>query len=333
VDAQGQLLAQGRDLAELVQRFRADTRQSISANQQTSPAREGITCWDLGELPREWRFRQAGVDILAHPALVDAGETVAIELCDYPSEAYIRHRLGVLRLLRLDGAQQVKYLRKQLLRGNEFNLVLAGTKLERNALVEDLIDAAFIQSAGLGENLPYAQSDFQALAEAGKRGVIARAGASEVILLTVLRLLVEIRQKFAALEAGKWSATRADIEAQLSALLAGSFHRDTPAESLAHYPRYMKALLQRIERLPGQYPKDEKYTASLQVLTQPLAQAVQERPALLLLSAQATTYRWMLEEFRVSLFAQNLGTRQAVSEKRLREQWECVKQWLDENPH
>ena len=103
VDAQGQLLAQGRDLAELVRRFRADTRQSISANQQDSPTREGITCWDLGELPREWRFRQAGVDIVAYPALVDRGETVAIELCDYPGEARIRHRLGVLRLLRLDG--------------------------------------------------------------------------------------------------------------------------------------------------------------------------------------------------------------------------------------
>lgn len=333
VDAQGQLLAQGRDLAELVQRFRADTRQSISANQQTSPAREGITCWDLDELPREWRFRQAGVDILAHPALVDAGETVSIELCDYPSEAYITHRLGVLRLLRLDGAQQVKYLRKQLLRGNEFNLVLAGTKFERSALVEDLIDAAYIQATGLDETLPYTQSDFQVLVEAGKGRVIGRAAAAEAILLTVLRLLVEIRQKLAALEAGKWTASRADIEAQLSTLLAKSFHRDTPADALAHYPRYMKALLQRIERLPGQFPKDEKCTASLQALTQPLWQALQERPALLLLSAQARTYRWMLEEFRVSLFAQNLGTRQAVSEKRLLEQWDHVSQWLDKNPH
>ena len=333
VDAQGQLLAQGRDLAELVRRFRADTRQSISANQQDSPTREGITCWDLEELPREWRFRQAGVDIVAYPALVDRGETVAIALFDYPSEARIRHRLGVLRLLRLDGSQQVRYLRKQLLRGNEFNLVLAGTQLERSALVEDLIDAAYIQATGLDGNLPYTQSDFYALALSGKGEVIGRASNTEAILLAVLRMLVEIRQRLAALESGKWSNTRADVEAQLSGLLAGSFQRDTPAESFAHYPRYMKALQHRLERVAGQHPKDQKYTASLQALTQPLLQALQERPALLLLSVEASTYRWMLEEFRVSLFAQHLGTRQAVSEKRLREQWDSVSRWLDKNPH
>jgi ATP-dependent helicase HrpA len=95
----------------------------------------------------------------------------------------------------------------------------------------------------------------------------------------------------------------------------------------------MKALQQRLERVAGQYPKDQKYTASLQALTQPLLLALQERPALLLRSVEARTYRWMLEEFRVSLFAQNLGTRQAVSEKRLREQWCSVSQWLDQNPH
>ena len=64
VDASGALLAQGRDLAQLVEQFREDTRQTINARQQDSPARSGITRWDFGELPREWRFRQAGVDIV-----------------------------------------------------------------------------------------------------------------------------------------------------------------------------------------------------------------------------------------------------------------------------
>jgi ATP-dependent helicase HrpA len=95
----------------------------------------------------------------------------------------------------------------------------------------------------------------------------------------------------------------------------------------------MKALLQRIDRVSGQYPKDQKYTQSLRELTQPLLDAQVKHPELLLMSAEATTYRWMLEEFRVSLFAQNLGTRQAVSAKRLGEQWTSVAQWLANNPH
>tara|TARA_R110002072_G_scaffold43340_3_gene121718 strand:+ start:8512 stop:12261 length:3750 start_codon:yes stop_codon:yes gene_type:complete len=333
VDAQGHLLGQGRDLRELVRRFREDTRQSISASPQSSPARQGITRWDMGELPREWRFRQAGIDIVAYPALVDKTESVAIELCDYPGEAAARHRLGVLRLLRLAGAQQVKFLRKQLLRGNESQLMLAGAQLERSALVEDLIDAAYMQGISAQQTLPYSEADFQQLEQSGRAEVVTRANDIEAALLNALRVLADIRRRLLALDPGKWRDTRDDIEAQLSRLWCESFQRDTPAEWLAQYPRYMKALQQRLERLAGQYPKDQKYTASLAVLNQPLQEAVQRRPELLLLSPEACTYRWMLEEFRVSLFAQNLGTRQAVSQKRLQQQWQTVSQYLQRNPH
>tara|TARA_R110002124_G_scaffold2530_6_gene16044 strand:- start:2743 stop:6492 length:3750 start_codon:yes stop_codon:yes gene_type:complete len=333
VDARGHLLGQGRDLRELVRRFREDTRQSISASPQSSPARQGITRWDMGELPREWRFRQAGIDIVAYPALVDKTESVAIELCDYPGEAAARHRLGVLRLLRLAGAQQVKFLRKQLLRGNESQLMLAGAQLERSALVEDLIDAAYMQGISAQQTLPYSEADFQQLEQSGRAEVVTRANDIEAALLNALRVLADIRRRLLALDPGKWRDTRDDIEAQLSRLWCESFQRDTPAEWLAQYPRYMKALQQRLERLAGQYPKDQKYTASLAVLNQPLQEAVQRRPELLLLSPEACTYRWMLEEFRVSLFAQNLGTRQAVSQKRLQQQWQTVSQYLQRNPH
>ena len=93
------------------------------------------------------------------------------------------------------------------------------------------------------------------------------------------------------------------------------------------------ALRNRVERLSGQYAKDQAHTAMLQVLTEPLGLALTQRDGLLLRSAAACEYRWMLEELRVSLFAQHLGTRKAVSKKRLQEQWLAVQQWLDENPH
>jgi ATP-dependent helicase HrpA len=333
VDAQGQLLEQGRDLGALIQRFRADTRQSISADREESPAREGLIRWDLGELPREWRFRQAGTDIVAFPALVDRGDTVAVELWDYPGEASVQHRLGVLRLLRLSGVQTVKYLRKQLLRGNEFNLVLAGGRFDRNALVEDLIDAAYSQTIGLEKELPYSEEDFHRMEKDIRGEIVGRANDLEAMLFNVLKQLAALRQKLAVMEQGKWLDTREDIAAQLAFLLGTSFLRDTPAEWLAQYPRYLKALLNRVERLAGQYPKDQKYTQSLDGLTQPLRDVLQGRPNLLLLSDDASTYRWMLEEFRVSLFAQNLGTRLAVSQKRLVEHWASVDQWLNQNPH
>ena len=186
---------------------------------------------------------------------------------------------------------------------------------------------------GLDKRLPYTEADFQTLEEGGKSAVIGRANEMETTLLTVLNLLTELRQKLTALGPVKWSDAREDVRIQLSLLLGGPFQRDTPAEWLAQYPRYVKAVLQRIERVSGQYPKDQKYTLSLQDLTQPLHSAQANYPYLLLTSSEAMIYRWMLEEFRVSLFAQNLGTRQAVSVKRLREQWGLVVRWLEKNPH
>ena len=333
VDANGRLLEQGRDLGALVRRFRTDTRQRISASQQPTPAREGLTRWDIGDLPREWRFRQAGVEIVSYPGLVDKGDTVAIELCDYPAEAHLRHRLGLVRLLRLGSGQQTKYLRKQMLRGNEFNLVLAGARLERASLVEDLIDAAYVQAMCLDEDLPFTEKAFQSVLERGKGEVITRANDMESTLLNSLRLLGEVRLELAGLETGKWPEPREDIEQQLQHLWGVSFQRDTPADWLAQYPRYMKALRMRLQRLRGQYARDQKHTVSLQALAQPLWDMERERPGFLQLCAEAGHYRWMLEEFRVSLFAQNLGTRLAVSEKRLREQWQAVVTWLDNNPH
>ncbi|RLQ23212.1 ATP-dependent RNA helicase HrpA [Seongchinamella sediminis] len=332
VDAEGRLLEQGRDLAALIETYRSDTRQSIGEDRGDSPAREGITRWDFDALGREWRFRQAGVEILSYPALVDRGESVAIELCDYPGLAWQQHRRGVLKLLRLHSTQAVKYLRKQMLRGNEFNLLLAGAGLERAALVEDLIDGAFVQAMALEADLPWDRNRFDAILAAGKGEVVSCANDIETLLLNSLTPLAEVRKRLASLPAGKWRESVADMEQQLGNLYCPGFVRDTPADWLGQYPRYMKALLNRVERLSGQVPKDLKHTQLLQQLHEPLAQAEAGRESLRQLCGAARQYRWMLEELRVSLFAQQLGTRQAVSQKRLQQQWQEVQAWLDANP-
>ena len=88
-----------------------------------------------------------------------------------------------------------------------------------------------------------------------------------------------------------------------------------------------------MDRLGGQYAKDQKYTRLLESLGAPFWLVLEQRPGLCLESQAALQYRWMLEELRVSLYAQSLGTRLAVSEKRLQEQWQGVLQWIKENPH
>lgn len=333
IDAKGKLLAQGRNLAQLIENFRSDTRQSVGSSVSASPAKTGLSRWDFGDVPLEWRFKQAGVEIVSFPCLVDKGESVAIELSDYAATAQRNHRLGVLRMLRLYSAQQIKFLRKQLLRGNEFNLVLAGAGQDRAKLADDLIDAAFVEAMLLDEKLPRTQAEFEATLAQGKGKVIGSANELEASVLNSLKVLAQIRQKLSSFPAKQWQDSVADINAQLSALVSPGYLRDTPGQWSGQYPRYMKALLNRAERLSGQYPKDQKHTQLLVALSEPLETAKQGHPELLSLSSAAMLFRWMLEELRVSLFAQNLGTRQAVSEKRLREQWREVEAWLRENPH
>ncbi len=331
VDAQGQLLAQGRDLARLVERFRDDSRQLVSSGDSNSPARAGITRWDFGDLPAQWRFSQAGVDIVSWPALVDHGDSVAIELLDYESEALLQHRRGLLRLFSLHAPQPVKYLRKQLLRGNDSNLVLAGAALDRKLLVEGLISAALVDVMWLERDLPYTAEAFRRRLKEGESQLVTVATELESAILPALAALAEARRRLAQLETDRYPDTRQDIARQVDHLMAAGALADTPREWLQQYPRYCKALQQRVERLSGQYAKDQKYMQTLADLEEPLWQRLAQKPGLLLQCPEAMRYRWSLEEFRVSLFAQSLGTRLPVSEKRLREAWQQVAEWDKNN--
>jgi ATP-dependent helicase HrpA len=163
--------------------------------------------------------------------------------------------------------------------------------------------------------------------------VVTIATELETTLLNAMLPLAEARRRLAALPADGYPDTRKDIEAQLGRLLAPGFVADTPQDWLAQLPRYMKAVLLRVERLTGQYGKDQKNQDLLAGFEEDLTELLARRPGVLLLSEPAMRFRWLLEEFRVSLFAQNLGTRQAVSSKRLQAQWEEVEAWLKANPH
>ena len=331
VDERGKLLAQGRDLDALVERFRDETRESLGSGRSDSPARSGITRWDMDALPKRWQFRQAGVDITSYPALVDHGESVAVELLDYPEQASLASRRGVVRLLRKHNSQPVKYLRKQMLQGNRFSLALAGAGLQRKELVEDLIDASLLDCADPQWQAPRDRRAFEELSRAAGSGAVARGTDLEKVLGNTLDWLATARQLLGQFEGAAWAVNRTDVQSQISALLASGFLFDTPTQWLNQYPRYSRALVQRLERLRGQQARDEQHVGTLRRLYEPFGEALNRVPDLCLLSEPAARLRWMFEEFRVSLFAQSLGTQMAVSAKRLEEQWREVENWLHLN--
>ena len=123
-----------------------------------------------------------------------------------------------------------------------------------------------------------------------------------------------------------------DCWQNMRTLLASQTLRYAGRDWLQEYPRYAKAAEHRISRLNGQYLKDQKALEMLTPWHQKLEEAEADYPGLVRLSAEAFQYRWMLEEFRVSLFAQQMKTRLRVSVKRLEQQWQQVLQWIEQNP-
>ena len=329
VDAEGKLLGQGRDMASLVTEFRTG-ESATGAPQADSPERKIVERWDFGDLPSVWKSKAAGLEVVAHPALVAEKGRVAVRLLDYPGEAALAHEDGLVALAIKQASQVVKSLRKSLLSGNELVLAFAAVEIDRKGLVEDVIAAAAYQSLRAIE-APRSDAAFKAWFDALRSDWYAEAIALGEQLAVALKAWSAARTAAAKL-GSDYQGSQQDCWANMQLLLSPGTLRYAGSEWLREYPRYAKAAEHRISRLNGQFPKDQKALEMLTPWQDKLLAAADGYPGLLRLCAESDQYRWMLEEFRVSLFAQQMKTRLPVSGKRLEQQWLKVQQWIEHNP-
>ena len=325
VDQEGRQLGQGRNLEKVLDNFKEHVSETLQQQTQQRFETDSITQWDFGELPLEHQFKQAGVTVTSYPALVDRKDSVAIELKDYPQQAQFESGRGMVRLFMFQLPQQVKYLRKELLRGNTINLQLAGVDQRREQWLEDLLHAVFYRVFIDAKELPRNQDQFNQRLHAGRQQLVEEAQALAQLLATIIGHYNSIRKLLKKANELSWAYAIGDINRQLAVLFAPGFIVDTPIEYLEQYPRYLQAIVQRLEKLRGHFQRDKQLSTALNNLSEPLLAVWVNNADAMVRSSQLLEFRWLLEEFRVSLFAQQLGTRQAVSEKRLREQWKQVK--------
>jgi ATP-dependent helicase HrpA len=331
VDDRKKVLAEGRDLKTLVAQFRTESPVEVVTT-RNNLERVNVTRWDFQTLPTEWRGKSAGTEVLAYPAVIKEGSgQLAIRLLDYPSEADRQHRLGVAGLLLQSDLKTAKYLKKQLFVDNAATLSLAGARLEREPLIDALVEGGLWRLLE-GRALPRSPEQF---AEAQR--VVTAQWVPHVLemgnhLMVAVKTAAQASATLARYKVSEYAASRADMTAQLQALFETKRLVETPTQYLSYYPRYLKALLNRAERLSAQGSKDEKSMAMLALQLERLAKGRRDYPGLEVLSPEAVQFRWMLEEFRVSLFAQQLGTKLPVSAKRLDQQWQSVEQWMTNNP-
>jgi len=327
VDERGRLLAQGRDVDALVERFRQSTQAQVRDGAGDSPAREGLTAWHEEDLPTQYDFRQAGVTIRAYPAYIDRGDHVDIVLHDYPAEAFVAQRRGVARLLMLDNRGLFRELRKRLLRGNEVTLLLAALGLDREALLSGLMPALALAAADLEFAACRERSTFEAASRRVARETVAQANEVERWLIQTLTAMAEA---FRILGSGKISVegVREDLGLQRDRLLTGDAFLSRSVTDVRHFPRYGRAMQVRAERLAANVRRDQEHQALLQSLGEDRDALLAQAPKAREVSSSLRLHELMLEEFRVSLYAQHLGTSRPVSAKRLKEQWRRVEDWF-----
>ena len=321
LDERGRCMARGRDLAELRQRYREQAQEKIQLA-ALDMERDGIIRWDLEELPEQVRLRRGQIDIRAYPALVDKGASVSLVVLDEAADALWQSRRGLARLLLLENPQTCKYLHKELLKGDE--LALSVTKLgQRTDLVDDILMAVVAQQVlPLDRELPRTAEDFAQRQRELAECLVAQAQAKAKLLAGSFNRLVAIKKQLK-----EWrnqlplAFTLSDIRAQLDGLFYPGMVYATPEDWLRQYPRYLQALEIRLEKAWLDPRKDRLLMEELQPHWERLAPYWEGSGQPLVLKPALLAYRWALEEFRVSLFAQTLKTRMPVSAKRLERLW------------
>jgi ATP-dependent helicase HrpA len=289
--------------------------------------REGLTEWDFDELPETYSIAQHGMTIRAYPALVDAGNSVSLKLYDNPDHALVDSLRGMVRFVVLSQKETVKYLQKQLFKGRELGLSLVDIG-SKEQVVDDIICAAIKQVCFLDDEqtvtLIRHQSDFIAAINAGRGEIVERAELLADCLVAALNKLVSIKKTIKQAKNPLAIAYAvSDIQQQLQGLYYRGMVYDTPAKWLQQYPRYMQAIALRLDKVASQVNKDRALIAEFEPLKQRLADRYEKQGrAETLLHPQVQVYRWMLEELRISLFAQTIKTIMPVSAKRLNKQWE-----------
>jgi len=323
VDARGKFLGEGRDLAELTARF-AEASQAALAPPQQKAEQKPVEAKGFAQVAEKAQAKMAGLSMTVYPALVEEAGVVKEGRFPTQAEAEWQHRRALQRLLLQQLAEPAKYLRNKLPGLTELGLLYRDMG-KVDGLVEDILLASLDSCILDGEaQLPRDGAALASLAERKRGDWTAHAERLARLTLEILKHWHGLQKRFK----GKIDLAQAvalnDIKAQLGNLVYPGFVRETPAEWLKEYPRYLKAIEQRFEKIGSQLQRDRVWSGELAGYWEQyqvrLKKHLQEGKR----DAELALYRWMLEEYRVSLWAQQLGTRMAVSDKRLNKQWSQV---------
>ena len=324
VDEENQILAQGRQLHELKNRFSKHLQSRSSAISSAGMNREGITHWDFDELPVEIKVEINKMPVSAWPALVDMQDSVSIISFDTSEKAQRNMRAGLKRLFMLELTKDFNYLRKNMVHMDEISLHYSAIgKVEelKNDLINLVAEQVFIADK------PDIRTQ-QAFEERKKQGSVQLITTANEICTLVHNVFkghneINLGLRDKSLPAADNSMN--DIRQHLANLVFSGFLQRIPMELLKHYPRYFDAIRKRMEKLTYAPQKDEIQLNKLKLYWMECIRLEELNRKSDNISPVLAEFRLMLEEYRVSLFAQELGTAITVSPERLQCQLDAIR--------
>ena len=330
MSADGKLLAQGRDLVELRRTLGVEESKELAIAEKGEWHRDGVKAWDFGELRERIDIRRNGMTLHVFPAIVDQRTSVGLRLFDTPSAASDATKSGVRRLLAIS---LVREIRAQMAWFPELARlrVLANSVRWKTSLDEELGDLLVERGLGLAlerdralKGIPSFKAGFENLSTSVRACLSAAASDVGKWFGPMLDRRHEVRRQ---LEQSFKASSPAvdDVKTQFERLFAPGFLTETPWEWLSQYPRFLSGILIRLKKLSsGGAARDSKGMSELTPYWDRYSQRKDRHLQMGITDPELERYRWMMEEFRVSLFAQELGTQSPISAKRLEKQWELT---------
>ena len=325
VDEVGEVLAVGRSVAEVREQLGAEFATNVVQVEDQTWSQDGLREWSWGELPKKIEVQRGGTQLAAFPAIVDQEDSVGLRLVDSPAGAKQETQQGLVRLFQI---RHRKLLRSQVnwlpeMEGHAVKLAsLIPPQQLKQQLGELMIRVALVER----NKVPRDRESFEQLNQSATEKISI---ATQEVARWLPRFAKHVHAAKLALEqmAAKFSSAKGDIRQQIKQLTGDRFISNTPWCWLQNFPRYFQAIEHRIEKLPSTAAdRDREAMVEIQSYWEKFDAMHGQHANQSIVDPELTQFRWMIEEYRVSLFAQQLGTSLTVSDKRLDKQWNKVRQ-------
>jgi ATP-dependent helicase HrpA len=316
VDDHGEVIGRDKSLSALQESLKPIARQSIarvSERRKDSLERAGITTWDFDSLERIRDTKHGGHTIRAYPALVDEGSSAAIRLMSTAGDQAAAHPAGIRRLLLNAIPSPTSYVNEHLTTSEK--LTLAQSPYRTTAALFDDCIVAVIDSV-IDDSQIWTREEFETARDAVSTAMIDSLFETVALVSRVVALTQQVDKTIRAVTAMAFIAPLSDARAQLDALVYPGFVGATGLQQLKRVPVYLDGILHRFSKLSENPGRDRVWMTEIERATARYREAGGDLPCTSE-NARLERARWMLEEFRLSLFAQHLGTAEPVSLQRI----------------